>query len=688
MRTKLFSLFSVFVMLSMVLAACAPQTVVVTQVVPGATQMVTQIVAGTPQVQIVTATPPPTAAPKEFKSKDPTTWVTVEFGGPQTLDTASDYETSGAEIIQNTYDFMFMDKKNATTDLIPDIATEIPTVANGGISADGLTYTFKIRTGVKFHNGDPLTPQDVAYSFQRFILQGGSASPSWIFVQPILGAQYSDITNLIDPSGKLTDDVASLQKVDAAKLKSTCTTVTDAIKADNTANTVTMKLAQPWAPLLVSMVYFGAINDQKWVAANGGWDGSCDTWQKFYFPGYDAVNKLNIGIQENGSGPFKLDHYAPGQEIDMSAYPDYWVTQPLWDGGPSGPAKLQKVIIKYIADFATRLATYQAGDADSIVPGSRTDWPQLDTLAGATCDGSKGDCVQSPTDTPDQTGLRLTNMPQQTHTDVFFTFDLNTSGGNNFMGSGKLDGNGIPPNFFNDVNVRKAFAQCFDFNTYIQQVYQGKATQVTTLMLPGEPGYDANAPHYTFDKDKCTAAFKASTLKSPDGKSLWDTGFRFTMAYNTGNTNRQTIALIFQQDLAQINPNFRVDIEAIPWASFLSAAAAHKLPIFIVGWLEDYPDPNDWLVPFASTGGNYTTWANVPKDITSQYDSLIQSGVKEPDPAKRATIYAQFNQLFYENATVLPMVLATTQYYVQRWDNGVYINPLWGWMWYYPFSKN
>jgi peptide/nickel transport system substrate-binding protein len=689
MRTKLFTFFSLLIIASMALAACAPQTVVQTVVVPGATQVVTQIVAGTPQVQVVTATPAPAAPAKTFNSKDPTTWVTLEWGGGgQTMDPASDYETAGLEIIQNTYDYLFFFKKNLSTEIAPMIATEIPTVANGGISADGLTYTFKIRTGVKFHNGDVLTPHDVAFTLQRFILQGGSSSPAWIYVQPVLGAQYTDPTNLIDPTGKLIDDVAALQKADPAKLKAACTQVTDAIKADDSANTVTMKLAQPWGPLLSIMANFGAITDQKWIAANGGWDGSCDTWQKFYFPGYDAINKLNIGTQENGSGPFKIDHVAAGQEVDLVANPDYWVTTPLWDGGPTGAPKLQKVIIKNIDDFATRLATYQAGDADSISPGSRTDWPQLDTLAGATCDASKGDCQQQDTSTPDMAGLRLTNLPLVTHTEAWFTFDIDTTGGNNFIGSGKLDGNGIPANFFDDINIRQAFSQCFDFDTFIKQVYQGQATQVTTIMLPGEPGYDAKAPHYTFDKDKCTAAFKASTLKSADGKSLWDTGFRFTMAYNTGNTLRQTIGLIFQQDLAQINPKFIVDIEAIPWSAFLSAAAAHKLPVFVVGWQEDYPDPHDWVVPFASTGGNYSTWQNLPKSISATFDPLIQAGVKETDPTKRADIYKQFNQLFHDQATELPMVLATNQMYFQRWDNNVYTNPFYGWLYYYPFSKN
>ena len=111
---------------------------------------------------------------------------------------------------------------------------------------------------------------------------------------------------------------------------------------------------------------------------------------------------------------------------------------------------------------------------------------------------------------------------------------------NPYIGSGKLDGNGIPPDFFADVNVRKGFSYAFDWDTFIGDIYKGEAVQSVSLELPGMVGYDPNSPHYTMDLTKAADAFKASTLKSPDGKSLWDVGFRMQMLYNTGNTTRQT----------------------------------------------------------------------------------------------------------------------------------------------------
>ncbi len=70
---------------------------------------------------------------------------------------------------------------------------------------------------------------------------------------------------------------------DPAKLKAACEQVKAAIVADDAAGTVTMNLAQPWGPFLPTLAKtWGSVMEKKWVVENGGWDGSCDTWQNFY----------------------------------------------------------------------------------------------------------------------------------------------------------------------------------------------------------------------------------------------------------------------------------------------------------------------------------------------------------------------------------------------------------------------
>lgn len=55
---------------------------------------------------------------------------------------------------------------NANGKLIGDLASEVPSLRNGGISADGKTYTYHLRPGVKWHDGAPFTSRDVAFTWR------------------------------------------------------------------------------------------------------------------------------------------------------------------------------------------------------------------------------------------------------------------------------------------------------------------------------------------------------------------------------------------------------------------------------------------------------------------------------------------------------------------------------------------
>jgi peptide/nickel transport system substrate-binding protein len=639
---------------------------------------------------VLSACGPSVDIAKGFKSKDPTTFVTLEFGNVDTLDSALAYDSASGEILQQVYDNLVNYKRDSVTELVPQLASELPTTKNGGISADGKTYTFKIRSGVKFHNGDAMTPADVAFTFVRGILQGGSISPQWLLTEPVLGSTgNNDITDQLDPDGSkgLIDNRDGLAKEDPAALKALCEKVSGAIVGDNAAGTVTFKLAQPWGPFLVTLAgFWGGIQDKAWIGKNGGWDGDCGTWQNFYAPTSDEQNGkakdgLLVGKGENGTGPYKLKEWGD-QQITLVSNESYWLSKPLWAGGPSGAPKLKTVILKYIDEFATRFATFQAGDADAVLPGTPADWTQLDTLEGATCD-QNGVCK---IDHADKQAVRYVKQAIAARTDAFFNFKINTEGGNTFIGSGKLDGNGVPANFFSDIHVRKAFAYCFDWETYIRDVQQGEGTQATDPMLHGEIGDEANGAHYSYDATKCADEFKASTWKSDSGASLWDTGFRLTIGYNTGNTARQTVAQIFQNDISQVNPKFKVEAQSLEWSNYLSAYQGKKLPFFIIGWQEDIPDPHNWT--FTYTAGAFGGKQGMPQDLKDAFAPVVTNGVHETDPAKRATIYKEFNKLYYDNVPAVLLSQMGQRFYFQRWVNGYYTNPLYSLYYYYSLSKS
>jgi len=65
------------------------------------------------------------------------------------------------------FDSLWRIDENAT--LVPNLATEIPTIENGGISEDGLTYTFKLRDDAAWHDGEPFTAADVVFSHDMIL---------------------------------------------------------------------------------------------------------------------------------------------------------------------------------------------------------------------------------------------------------------------------------------------------------------------------------------------------------------------------------------------------------------------------------------------------------------------------------------------------------------------------------------
>ncbi|MGD0003824.1 MAG: ABC transporter substrate-binding protein [Anaerolineaceae bacterium] len=715
MRSRFLVLFTALIVLSMVLTACQPAATAApaapAPVVPTPKTIVQTVVVQQPgQTTVITATPAP-VQPVTFKSKDPTTFTDYTFGDVDNLDPALLYDTFSADVVFNTYDTLLMYKKDSFNDVVPMLATEVPSMANGDISADGMTYTFKIRSGVKFHNGDDLTPSAVAYSFQQGILSGGSISPQWLLSEPILGSTPNDdVTDQFTADDlkaakvdSVMDDRDSLSKIAPDRLKAVCDLVQSKIVADDTAGTVTFKLAQPWGPFLdtLSGTSWGAIRDPKWVAANGGWDGDCTTWQKYYAPTSDETNKTLLGTGENGSGPYILVSWTPKDSLVYKANDSYWMKDPMWDGAPTGAPKIKNVVVKEVTEFSTRLAAFKAGDADMAAPGSAADWPQMDTLVGERCDATTLAC--QPDATNPTNPVRVFDKTQHIdRTDAFFNFKINITGGNNFIGSGKLDGNGIPANFFSDINVRKAFAYCFDWGTYIQDVMQGYGTQANDMFLLGMIGDSNSTPKYTYDPGKCTDAFKASKWTegkdaqgnptyTPDPKgtiSLWDTGFRFSIGYNTGNTARQSVAQIWQQDVSSVNPKFVIEAVGLPWPTYLSNYQAKKMPFFIIGWQEDIPDPHNWAFTYAGNGGAYSSKQGMPADIQSQLSPLVQAGAKETDPTKRAAIYAQVNQIFYDNVPTVLLAQAQGKHFEQRWMHGWYDNPIYPDLWYYVLSKD
>lgn len=105
------------------------------------------------------------------------TLTLVASGAAGTLDPQVNYDNKYWQLFQGTYDGLLAFKKvggDASYDIVPDLATAMPK-----ISPDGKTYTFTLRKGIKFSNGQDVTTDDVVASFQRIFKVSGPTAGTW-----------------------------------------------------------------------------------------------------------------------------------------------------------------------------------------------------------------------------------------------------------------------------------------------------------------------------------------------------------------------------------------------------------------------------------------------------------------------------------------------------------------------------
>ena len=90
------------------------------------------------------------------------------------LDPACAYDYFSTDVIWQVFDTLLIYAPDSTT-LLPGLATQVPTLANGGISSDGMNYTYHLRQGVKFSDGTSFNATVMKWSIERVIALGDSA---------------------------------------------------------------------------------------------------------------------------------------------------------------------------------------------------------------------------------------------------------------------------------------------------------------------------------------------------------------------------------------------------------------------------------------------------------------------------------------------------------------------------------
>jgi peptide/nickel transport system substrate-binding protein len=209
----------------------------------------------------------------------------------KTADPQREFEVSGGIVAKALYSTLLTFKG-------ADSATPVPSVASSyTASSDAKTFTFKLRTDIKFSDGTPLTSADVAFSFNRLINIKGN--PSFLLSGVTVAAP------------------------DASTVVLTSTT------------------PNPALPFIIPNPALGIVNS-KLVKAHGGTDQ----------PGADKADQAEsfLNTTSAGSGPYTLTSFSTTSEVDLTANPNYWGAKPYYN----------KVVVRNI-QAPTQLLDVQKG---------------------------------------------------------------------------------------------------------------------------------------------------------------------------------------------------------------------------------------------------------------------------------------------------------------------------------------
>ncbi len=592
----------------------------------------------------------PEVYPGEIKNPDTIIVSTISEG--EHLDPGRSYDTSSDAVLRMVYEPLIQWDRDSLTTLKPILATQVPTVGNG-ISDDLLNYTFSIRQGVKFHNGDTLDAYDVEYTFERNMVMDMAGGPMWLVFDPLLGLGAFDASTNPDPANITQATFDAWVQANITRIKNSVEVIdqfTVRFTLDHVDPTfLAMMAGGNWA-LIMNKDYMIDEKDQ--------WDMSYDL---------ASIREYNRAHDEHalhgdepgdlvGTGPFKFKSWELDVQIVTERFDDYW----------REPAQVKFVVRKNVPEWGTRKLMFQNGDTDFVF---------VPTVFREQVVGL-----------PDI--ISVSGLPTLSMAYAGFNLDISNVPANPDIGTGMLDGDGIPTDFFQDVNIRRAFSWLIDYDEYIETAWRGLAQQPFGPIPEGLLGYTDQGPKYSFDLAEAEAEFKASAwMEDFDNNGepdLWDLGFKFTILYNEGNDLRRIASEMISENLKIINPLFDTDVQSVPWGEYLGAMIEGRTTLAVIGWRADFADPHNFAVPFMrSEFGAFSGWFSYEN---ATIDDLIDAAARETDPAVREQMYFDLQEANFWDPPGVWLYQPQVDEFYRDWITGWYYNPITT-PYYYDYGK-
>ena len=342
------------------------------------------------------------------------------------------------------------------------------------------------------------------------------------------------------------------------------------------ANTVkfTLCYADPAFLSKIALASFG-IQPKAWLEKTGG--------------GGTGSDLLTHPV---GTGPYMLTQWQKGQEVDLTAFADYWGTKAL----------TKTVVFRWSTESAQRLQELQAGTVDGI-----------DNVGPADFATVKADA-----------NLQLLNRPAM---NIFYIGMNNT----------------YPP--FDNVKVRQAIAMGIDRQRIIDNFYPA-GSSVADYFTPCLITNGCVGDKF-YDFDPVAAKALLAEAGFPDG-------FSTELAYrDVVRGYLPQVANVAQDIQAQLKANLNIDAKIVVMESgaYIAASNAGELKgLHLLGWTADYPDQTNFLDVFFGAGAAKNFGTTYPDVV----DALKQ-GASLADPAAREPFYVTANNLIKQYVPMVPV---------------------------------
>jgi len=314
------------------------------------------------------------------------------------------------------------------------------------------------------------------------------------------------------------------------------------------------------------------------------------------------LNPRNWTRKPNGTGPYKLSEWKLGERIILEANTRYHL----------GVGNVQ--VVDYQLSGGSILTRFENGEVDS-----------------AGISQNDIDRVRDPSEP-------LNKLYRQSN-----YFQTNYIGMNN----------AIAP--FDDIFVRQAFASAIDIGKITDITYKKMLPQATGILPPGMYGYDASKMAYEYNPELAQELLAKSKYGSAE--NLPPIVFSDIGAGAEGSTDIQAYIEQWKKNLG-----VTVQLRQSDFATFLADLDSNKLQIYSIGWIMDYPDPENILdVKFHSQSTeNNENYSN------AVVDQLLENARSELDTDKRALLYQEAEEIIVKEAPWIPTYFTTSHYVISK----------------------